>query len=157
MPNVPAPKFEDAPVEPFSKEEIEKLLKACDYSREAETDRRRKFTMQRVTAHRDRALMLVLLDTGLRASELAALKIGDYDNVTGKVAVRHGLLGGAKGGKGRFVYLGKSARRSLWRYLADRPDNKDSAAPLFLGRYDRPITRNASKTSVRAGRQQTIA
>jgi hypothetical protein len=29
MRDIPAPKFEEAPVEPFTKEQIEALLKAC--------------------------------------------------------------------------------------------------------------------------------
>jgi integrase/recombinase XerD len=142
MKGVPAPKFEDAPVEPFSKEQIEGLLKACEYSREANTINRRRFAMRRATANRDRALILMLLDTGLRASELCSLKIGDVEQQTGKVHVKHGVAGGAKGGKGRFVYLGKATRRTLWRYLVSREDGHDTEAPLFLGRLDRPLTRN---------------
>jgi integrase/recombinase XerD len=59
------------------------------------------------------------------------------------VLVKHGRLGGAKGGKGRTVYLGKATRRAVWRYLADREDGEDGDASLFLVRYDRPMTRNA--------------
>ena len=95
MKGVPAPKFEDAPVEPFSKEEIELLLKAAEYCREAQTDQRRKFAMKRMTGRRDRAIILTLLDTGLRASELCALTIGDLDQKTGRVTVKHGTAGGA--------------------------------------------------------------
>lgn len=43
MTAVPAPKFEEAPVEPFAREEIEQLLKAVEYCREAKTDHRRAF------------------------------------------------------------------------------------------------------------------
>ena len=79
MKKVAAPKFENAPVEPFTREDIETLLKACDYCQEAQTNNRRKFTMHRHTASRDRALILTLLDSGLRASELCSLKIGEVD------------------------------------------------------------------------------
>ena len=37
-------------MEPFKKEEIELLIKACDFCEEAVTDRRRKFIMQRSTS-----------------------------------------------------------------------------------------------------------
>ncbi len=138
MKAVPSPKFEKPPIEPFTKEEVEALLKACEYCQLAETTDRRRFTMRRPTAKRDRALILTLLDTGLRASELCALKIGDVDPKTGKVQIKHGLLGGAKGGKGRTVYLGKAARRAVWCYLAERPRPEeaasqacDAANPLF--------------------------
>jgi integrase/recombinase XerD len=121
---VPAPKFEEKPFESFSKEEIEQLLKHCDFCKEAGTLNRRRFTMRRATGTRDRAIILMLLDTGLRASELCSLKVGDVDMHTGKVEVKHGVQGGAKGGKGRIVFLGKSVKRVLWRYLASREDGE---------------------------------
>ena len=53
---VPRPRVpEDAPVEPFKKDEIELLIKACEFCEEAVTDRRRKFIMQRSTSKRDKA------------------------------------------------------------------------------------------------------
>ena len=59
---------------------------------------------------------MILLDTGLRASELCALEVGDIDLKTGKVTIKHGQRGGAKGSKGRIVYMGKTAsRRYLWK------------------------------------------
>ena len=91
---------------------------------------------------------MTLLDTGLRASELCALKIGDVDLKSGKVQVKHGRLGGAKGGKGRTVFLGKTARRVLWRYLAERTDGEDTDAPLFLVRYDRPMNKSALRLQI---------
>src|SRR3989304_1615815 len=100
MKAIPAPRFEEAPVEPFTREEIEALLKACEFCHEAKTIDRRRFTMRRSTGKRDRALILTLLDTGLRASELCALTIEDVDQKTGHVEVKHGVTGGAKGGKG---------------------------------------------------------
>ena len=140
---VPAPKFEQAPIEPFTKEEVEALLKACEQCNEARTTDRRKYIMRRATGRRDQAIIMTLLDTGLRASELSALKVGDVDLKTGKVLVKHGRLGGAKGGKGRTVFLGKAARRVLWRYLAEREDGEEPDAPLFLVKYDRPMNKNA--------------
>jgi integrase/recombinase XerD len=56
MKGVPAPRFEETPVEPLSKEQVE-ALKAAEYCREADTTDRRKFTMRRATARRDRALI----------------------------------------------------------------------------------------------------
>ena len=141
MPRLRVP--EEPPVEPFKKEEIELLIKACDFSGEAVTNRRRKFVMQRFTSKRDKAIVLTLLDTGLRASELCALRVEDVDMKSGKVTVRAGEAGKAKGGKGRIVFMGKSARRFLWRYLADREDGSDPDAPLFTGKLNRPFNRDA--------------
>ena len=66
--NLPGAQIHQPEVEPFTKEEIEALLKACDFCDEAGTDRRKKFTMRRATARRDRAIILTLIDSGLRAS-----------------------------------------------------------------------------------------
>ena len=141
MRGVPAPRFTKALVQPFTREEIEQLLKAAEYCHEAQTTRRRRFVMRRPTAHRDRALILTLLDTGLRASELCALTVGDVDQATGQVVVTHGEAGGAKGGRGRVVYLGQVARRALWRYLASRDDGEERGAPLFLGKGQRRMNK----------------
>jgi len=143
MKRVPAPRFQTAPVEPFSKEDVEALLKACEFCREANTTDRRRFAMRRQTARRDQAIILTLLDTGLRASELCALKVGEVDLKTGRVEVRHGRHGGAKGGRGRTAFLGKTARRAVWRHLAEREDGEESEAPLFLGKFDRPLNKDA--------------
>jgi len=150
MQSIPAPKFSEPPVEPLSKEDIDALLKACDYCEEAKTKDRRKFAMRRPTVKRDKALILVLLDTGLRASELCALKIGDLDTKTGKITVKHGAKGGAKGSKGRTVYLGKATRRCVWRYLVDREDGEDETAPLFVSKSNHPLNKDALRQLINA-------
>lgn len=171
MTGVPAPKFADAPVEPFTREEIEQLLKAAEFCNRATTTRRRCFVMRRPTARRDRALILVLLDTGLRASEVCALNVGDVDLKSGQVRVKHGEPGGAtlwppapygrgqgQGGKGRVVFLGQSARRSLWRYLATCQDGQDADAPLFLGKLHRRMNKNVLRQLIaRLGQKAGVA
>lgn len=150
MIGVPAPKYTKAPVSTLSREQIEALLKACDFTVEADTFGRRRFAMRRSTSIRDRAILLLLIDTGLRASELCALTIADLELKTGRITVRHGAAGGAKGGKGRFVYIGKATRRTVWRYLAARTDGEDPAAPLILGRRDRPMNRDGLRLLIRS-------
>jgi integrase/recombinase XerD len=145
---VNAPKFQVSPVEAYTKEDIEKILKACLYSREAQTEERHKFVMHRPSANRDQAIVLTLLDAGLRATELCSLTINDVDLKTGRVTVRHGIGGGAKGGKGRTVYLGKVARKSLWRYLAGREDGEDPKAPLFISQADRPFNKDSLRVLI---------
>lgn len=60
---------------------------------------------------RDRALLAVLLDTGLRAEELLSLSKGDLGD-GGRVVVEHG-----KGGKGRVVFLVPAVLAVVRRYL----------------------------------------
>ena len=139
MKNVPAPRFQKVEIEPFTREEVSRMLKACTYSKEADTTYRRQFVMRRPTANRDQAVILTLLDSCVRASEFCAFRVGDFDPKRGKLEIRHGAEGGAKGGKGRAVYLGKTARNALWRYLAQREDGEDPNAPLFVVREGRPF------------------
>ncbi len=64
---------------------------------------------------RDKAIVLFLLDTGLRASEMVALNGIDVDITAGVVQVREG-----KGGKSRTVYIGAKTVKALLRYYAWR-------------------------------------
>ena len=50
---ITAPKFQTHPVETFTKEDVEKILKACVFSRESQTEERKKFVMRRPSAYRD--------------------------------------------------------------------------------------------------------
>jgi site-specific recombinase XerC len=77
-------------------------------------------------SERERALSLVLLDTGLRLMELTALRVGDV-RPDGTLHVM------GKGAKERIVPIGATARRALNRYLATRAA-VGSADPLFASR-----------------------
>jgi integrase/recombinase XerD len=139
MKDVPPPRFQKTPVDTFNQEDVRSMLKACLYSKEADTTLRRRFAMRRPTANRDQAILLILLDSGVRASELCAMTIGDLDVKRGKLEIKHGVGGGAKGGKGRTVYLGKVCRQAVWRYLQEREDGQELEAPLFVVSGIRPF------------------
>lgn len=137
--NLKQPRFERPQVTPFSLDEIKRLLGAAEYTAPATTERRRPFRMRRPTALRDRALVLVLLDTGLRVSECARLRVRDVTLETGQVYVMaHGT---GRKTKSRHVYLGKAARKAVWRYLAQREHHPDD--PLFVTVEGRPMDRHS--------------
>lgn len=81
-----------------------------------------------ITARRDEALLNLLLYTGLRVSEAAALNTDDVtiNDRSGKVTVRSG-----KGREHRELPLHKEARKALKAYLEVRP--QDQGEGLFLG------------------------
>jgi len=108
------PKFVAPVIEPLDRDDVEKLLDATEG----------KYARQGMVA-RNRSIILVLLDTGIRAQEFCDLTVGDYSQGRGRLHVRHG-----KGNKARFVPLGHRAQKSLWKYLATRPGAKP-AEPLF--------------------------
>ena len=122
---VPRPRPARVQPQPYTADEIRRLLDAADYSAPWTGQRGRNTRTRRATGQRDRALMLVLLDTGMRASEICALRIGDYDRKTGKLIIQHG-----KGDKTRVVYIGQSTRQAIWRYIQDRIRRRDSESIL---------------------------
>ena len=90
---------------------------------------------------RDRAMMELFYSSGLRVSELCALRWGDLDLAGGEVRV----LG--KGRKTRVVPVGRHAREALAAYFAAQPAQPN--APVFPGRGAAPITPRAVQKRVR--------
>lgn len=93
-----------------------------------------RFEMSPWLRLRDRAILLVLLETGIRASELCTLRGGDIDiNLDPHVTV----IG--KGDKQREVGpLSPECCRALRRYLRAQPRRSEEA--LFLSRYHTALT-----------------
>lgn len=79
------------------------------------------------TSHsvRDKAILMFLFDTGVRASELIDVNIGDIDIHTGATVIRHG-----KGDKKRVVFMGKKTLKQVRRYLKTLP-SLNEFDPLF--------------------------
>lgn len=131
---VKRPRWRRPVIEPFTQEEVGRLLRACDQMEPYDRTWKRNVSAKRPTALRDRAILLALLDTGLRASELTALRLADYDEKRGRMRVLHG-----KGDKERTVFLGDTSRLAVWRYLATRETVKTS--PLFATRQGTALER----------------
>ncbi len=119
-------------ITPYTREEILRMLAVCDldYAHGA------KFL-----GSRNRAMILMLLDTGIRLSELGGMHVVDIDAESGKFKV----LG--KGRKERTVRLGKMARKALWRYLMCRPQNKSSE--LWLTEEGKPMNLSGIQSMVK--------
>ena len=129
------PKYTQKKIVPYTQAELMAMIEACEHSA-GWTSRNGKLVHSlRDTGLRDRAIIILLVDTGLRASEICGLKIRDYNHESGAVDV----LG--KGGKERIVYAGINARKALWRYLATRP-NAIADNPLFANRTGQRLQRD---------------
>jgi site-specific recombinase XerD len=85
---------------------------------------------------RNLAVLQLLLQTGVRVSELAALSVGDLTlhKSSGEVRIR-----GDKGYVERLLPLNTSARRALSEYLASR-GRPPANAPLFLSERRQRLT-----------------
>lgn len=121
---VTRPKPEKRVIEPFTKTDIKAMLQATRYS----TDYRRpgqRITRQRLPdAERNEAIILTLLDTGLRCSELCAITIAQTDLKRERIKVM------GKGAKERTVRIDSRTATAIWKYLTTRP-NVNAGDPLF--------------------------
>ncbi len=109
---VEKPKLQPTLKPALTPDEVEQILRACegkDWLR-----------------LRDRALILLLLDTGLRIHEAHALTVGDAKQET--------LLIRGKGGKQRVVFLSAEVRLAIRRYLKACPYPLTDDSPLWQGR-----------------------
>lgn len=105
----------------------------------------------RAGALRDRALVRVLMSTGMRAAEVASLELGDLVDEGEVMTVR--VLG--KGGKIRPAVFGRKATESVRRYLEAR--GNPSEGPVFLSdagtslRYSKAVWRIVARAKKQAG------
>jgi site-specific recombinase XerD len=68
---------------------------------------------------RNKAMLLMFLDTGLRLSELAGLTLSDINIEKGIIKIV------GKGNKERYARIGIKTQKALWNYLAHRPVEKE--------------------------------
>ena len=134
---VARPSYKRAVIEAYSEADVKAMLFACDHAAGWSTKTGRSARVARPTANRDKAIIVTLLDTGVRASELCAFEVRDYNERTGRLFVRSG-----KGDKDRIVVLGHAGRRAMWRYQADR-DVARQGDPLLATRSNRHMDRTA--------------
>lgn len=108
---VKKPKQNTDPLPGYDLDLVNALVAACNTSSEMDL--------------RDKAVFLILIDTGLRLEELEYLTVGDVNLSTGLVRVQHG-----KGDKGRDVFIRPKVMKDLMRYLRTRGQLPDDA-PLI--------------------------
>ena len=70
-------------------------------------------------------MLLLVFDTGIRASELCGLSCGDIDLQAGLCRITSG-----KGGKSRTAPFGRAVKRALYQYMNER--YWEDYAPLFV-------------------------
>ncbi len=93
-------RVEQARIQPMTQEQVARLIGACNYDR--------------FSAVRNRMIIILLYDTGLRASEALGIRLTDVDMPTRSISV----IG--KGGRPRRVCFGRQTAAELQTYLARR-------------------------------------
>lgn len=115
MAKMKPPRIPEQPPQVLDPGDLQKLLKACQGNGFEE--------------RRDTAIIRILIDTGLRRSEMAGLTLGDVDLEAQTLQVV------GKGGRIRLVPYGRKAARDLDRYLRTRQQRQDAQLPaLWLGK-----------------------
>lgn len=93
------------PVEPYTPQDMKKLIDFCDqdYNHGA-----------RFTGTRNKAIIMLFVDSGMRLSELANLKLSNISVEKGRAVVV------GKGDQQRVVAFSSATRKVMWKYLAFR-------------------------------------
>ncbi len=125
---IKSPKQERKVIQALTAEEVKALL--------------RQASSKTFLHRRNRAIVMMLLDTGMRVSELANLVADDVDMNTGAILVRKG-----KGNKQRVVRIGNRTQKALWAYLSSRRGG--STYGLFTDGGGKRLTVGAIKLMIR--------
>jgi len=132
MTGIPIPRAVSKIVNTFSHEQITSLVNYCRTSNDA--------------GYRNLAIILLLLDSGIRVSELVNIEIEDVNLAEGHIIIRI-----AKGNKERFVPVGSLVQKTLWKYLNQyRPKPiTERVTRLFLSQYGIPLTKSGIQQMLR--------
>jgi len=125
--NLKLPKAPVTLIEPLSPDEIETIISSID--------------KDSATGTRNHAILVTMLDTGLRASEAANISLANLNLQDGYIKAM------GKGAKERVVPIGKFVQMILWSYI-DRARSKVAAQDcdnLFLSPAGKPISVNTIK------------
>lgn len=117
---IPPPIARSDQIIPFTDDQVQALIRAAKKSR---------------YPRRDEAIVLFLLDTGARASEVCGLRVEDVDIANRRAEV----LG--KGGKKRMIAFSGPTAKALWAYI--RTETREPEDPLFASErgIEEPLTR----------------
>ena len=131
---VKAPRIPQEPLDPVEISVVKKMIEVCPNS---------------FHGLRDKAIILALLDTGMRANELLSVNLEDIDLVTGDILVRSG-----KGRKSRYVFIGKLTRKAVRVYVRKRKDPSNAlwvsvdGSRLHYDTFRRMLERRANNAGV---------
>lgn len=121
--NIKPIKYTDKVKMPFSPVEIDAMRNACKNNKE-------------------RAIMELLLSSGMRVSELTQMDVGDVNFDELSIHIKHG-----KGSKERMTYMNDITKSYLQKYLAER---KFDGEALFYNKWSKRINSGGIRHIVKA-------
>lgn len=122
------PSYEPPEIFPFLQDEVKRMLDACQYTKVIK-ESGQTYKIKRQNADRDKSIIMMLLDTGVRPGEFTRLCAGDVNLENGEVYVRPWRS--SRKSKGRTVLLGTRTRQTVWKYIAKQQADLKSSDPLF--------------------------
>lgn len=132
---VQPPKPEQPDIQPYSEQDIRSMLNSIERSKAYRRPGQRVATNTTRNTERNRAIILLLLDTGIRNEELCNITLKDLDRRNQRIYIM------GKGSKERHVPISARTHQALWRYLTLRPEARLDE-PLFLLENGRPFNRH---------------
>jgi len=129
---------------PAEKIELAKTLQRdLDLITEEELRRLLDIKVSETKDIRDKAILELLFSTGLRVSELCALKRDSFlEAKNGEISIR------GKGGKIRVVFISESARQAVKNYLDKRSDTEEALFFLTPRSVERMIKQRATEAGI---------
>ncbi len=125
-------KAEQRAIHPFTKEDVRFLIANVERSKPYTRPGKAECTHALSQPLRNKALIYLLLDTGLRAGEVATLQVKNFEMKNTRVKVF------GKGSKERIVPFSYQTGQVIWRYLTTRgtlrPDDY-----VFVSSHDRQL------------------
>lgn len=145
------PKPEQREIVEFTEKEVKLLLASLERSRSYTTHGGTVASHGLQNRLRNRMIILVLLTTGCRASELCDTKLKDVDLPNRRIKVM------GKGSKERFLPISDdTTRKAIWTYLQKRAD-KEGDDPLVVSSTGLRMTRDGLRQLLgRIGRRAGV-
>lgn len=136
------PTPEKRAVVPYTEADIKAMLSSLEKSKAYSRPGKRSCSNSLPNAERNRAIIFLLLDTGLRAQELCDLTIVHTDLKNRRVKVM------GKGAKERSVPFSPRTAQILWRYITAFRKDAYANEPLFITDELRAFDRNMLRRSL---------
>lgn len=127
-------KPEQREIYPIPEDHIRAMFSVLGKSKSYTRPGKRSCTHSTPFEERNRAILMLLLDTGMRASELCGIKIHEIDLKQQTVKVF------GKGKKERIVPFSARTAQIIWRYLANDRKDDDVGKSLFSTDRGRPLS-----------------
>lgn len=122
------PQVVNEEIVPYTQDQVKKILDYCEFTAPSE-GKRKPYRQRRANGLRDKAIVMLLLETGIRVGELSRLKMRDVDIDAGEIHVKpyHSSVKS----KPRTIPIEKSVQKILWKYRVKYREDADWEDSFF--------------------------